>query len=77
MVANIRWRVAGKTQFATVKSALMVANEKWEASYSLILMQFFFIDVKAYVLLLLFFFVEKRHFATLLLWRHNKNIPIR
>ena len=32
---GLRQRVAGKTQFATVKAALTAANEKWDAKYSL------------------------------------------
>jgi hypothetical protein len=34
---TVFWRVAGKFKFATVKSALTVANHKLEGSYSLIL----------------------------------------
>ena len=66
---------AGKRIFATVKSILTVANAKWEASYSH--SNAISVFGLMYMPTCTSYFVEKRHFATLLLWRHNKNIPFR
>ena len=49
--------------FATVKSALTAANEKWEASYS----HYNAMSVYGIMYRPTSYFVEKRHFAMLLL----------